>query len=49
MDEIVAANLRSYAGGGEVAGYLTTPYHARRVADATALLMRRPSAGSTGC
>ncbi|SBW22490.1 type 11 methyltransferase [Candidatus Protofrankia californiensis] len=40
MDPIVAANLRSYTGGTQVADYLATPYHARRMADATDLLMR---------
>ncbi|WP_322752722.1 class I SAM-dependent methyltransferase [Frankia sp. Cas3] len=40
MDPILAANLRSYTDGTQVAAYLATAYHARRVADASDLLMR---------
>ncbi|WP_239311779.1 bifunctional 2-polyprenyl-6-hydroxyphenol methylase/3-demethylubiquinol 3-O-methyltransferase UbiG [Frankia sp. Cj3] len=40
MDPILAANLRSYADGTQVAEYLATAYHARRVADAVDLLTR---------
>jgi SAM-dependent methyltransferase len=40
VDEIVSANLHAYDGGGEVAQYLTTPYHRRRIETAVDLLVR---------
>lgn len=39
MDEVVAANLDRFADGSDVAGYLETPYHARRVSTGVALLL----------
>ncbi|ONH36711.1 MULTISPECIES: class I SAM-dependent methyltransferase [Protofrankia] len=47
MDPIVAANLCSYTDGTQVADYLATPYHSRRVADATDLLIQEARRRST--
>ncbi|MGF7236303.1 MAG: class I SAM-dependent methyltransferase [Frankia sp.] len=39
MDEVIAANLEQFADGADVARYLATPYHARRVAAGVELLL----------
>lgn len=40
VDEIVSANLHAYDGGDDVAHYLATPYHRRRIDIAVDMLVR---------